>query len=244
MKSYRCKIKKNTYILGYEFHRSLPTLLRGCLCICISAFLVSCATVPQQAYLTNASLSNMKKVAIVCSVSAPEVSYSINSQGSGVGVWFGFLGMEVERAIRSDIDKEHAKEIGNHLDLSRIENKIAKSFIQQLNKSDCFQTVEYVGDKNQDVRLSSLAGYDALIRLNVREISISRDAGDYVKLYVYMHGQLEHLTSGKIVWDREEVVSSPERHTLDYYKENGLKELDAILEKAGKNLSYDFIYLK
>ena len=58
----------------------------------------------------------------------------------------------------------------------------------------------------------------------------------------YMLGQMEKLMSGEIVRDNEEVVTNPEPQTLDYYKENGLKELDAMLEKSeGKNLAYDFI---
>jgi hypothetical protein len=55
---------------------------------------------------------------------------------------------------------------------------------------------------------------------------------------------MEHLFSGKVVWDREERILSSEFHSLDYYKENGLKELDAMLEKGGRNLAYDFVYLK
>jgi hypothetical protein len=37
---------------------------------------------------------------------------------------------------------------------------------------------------------------------------------------------------------------SPELQPLDYYKKNGLIELDAMLKKAGRNLAYDFVYLK
>jgi hypothetical protein len=55
---------------------------------------------------------------------------------------------------------------------------------------------------------------------------------------------MEHLSSGKVVWDRYEHVKSPEFHSLNYYKENGLKELDAMLERAARNLAYDFVYLK
>jgi len=80
--------------------------------------------------------------------------------------------------------------------------------------------------------------------LFVREISLKRVGGDNAGLNAYVRGQMEYLSSGKIVWDREEYVMSPELHSLDYYKENGLKELDVMLEKAGRNLAYDFVYLK
>jgi hypothetical protein len=88
------------------------------------------------------------------------------------------------------------------------------------------------------------SGYDAIIRLTVREISLIGMAGGYVHLYIHVQGHLKNLRSGQIIWDREETVKSPESHQLDYYKENGLKELNALLEKAGKKLAYDFVYLK
>lgn len=116
--------------------------------------------------------------------------------------------------------------------------------MQPLKKAGCFQIAEYVTDKNQDGQLFSAKGYHAVIRLSVREISLNRIEGDNARLEVYVRGQMEYLASGKILWDREEYVSSPELHSLDYYKENGLKELDAMLERAGQNLAYDFVYLK
>ncbi len=252
MKSFGSKIKKNDFIPGYEFHRSLSTLLRGCLCLCISVSLVSCATVPQQTYLNNASLSHLKKVAIVVSVNPPEVSYSINSPGAGSQLGWMLLffpllifpAMGIEAAARSGVDQGDTSKIKEHVDISGIEDKMAQSFLQPLKKGNCFQTTEYIKDKNQNVKQLSNAGYNAVIRLSVYQISITRTAGDYVKLSAHVRGQMEKLMSGEIVWDREEFVINPEPQLLDYYKENGLKELDALLEKAGQNLAYDFVYLK
>lgn len=150
----------------------------------------------------------------------------------------------LETAVMSGIDKEHAAKISEQRDFSSIEDKIAQSFMEPITKGACFKATEYVKDKTQDARLLSAAGYDAVIRMDVREISVQRAIGDYVSLSAHVHGQMVLLTSGKIVWDREEFVSSPELHSFDYYKENGLKELEAMLEKAGKILAYDFIYLK
>jgi hypothetical protein len=201
--------------------------------------------VQQQTYLSKTSLSGINKVAVVVSVSAPEVSYR-----KGGYAWFEndsplwWLASTIESTIRYGSDHDHTDKINKHVDISLIEDKTAQALIQPLTQKKSFQTIEYLRDKNQDSKQLLDTGYDAIIRLIVREISIQRTAGDYVSLHVIVQGQMECFTSGKIIWDREIVVTNPEPRTLDYYKENGLKELDAMLEKAGKNLAYDFIYLK
>ena len=212
--------------------------------------LISCGpTIPQQTYLNSQSLSRINKVAVVVSVSAPEVSYSrdaaewFTTDASTPGL-INMLPRLIELIIRRGSDREDASKINEHVDISHFEDKIAQLFMQPLKKGNLFKSVDQTPNKNQDSRQFRTIGYDAVIRLTVREISINRVAGDYVKLTAYVHGQMECLSSGNIVWDREEVVINPEPHTLDYYKENGLKELDTMLEKAAKNLAYDFIYLK
>jgi hypothetical protein len=141
-------------------------------------------------------------------------------------------------------DNVQAETVGKHVDLGYIEGKLAQSFIQPLRGSPCFQTIEYVTDKKQDDRQLSAAGNNAVIRLSVQEISLDQIAGDNVSLRILVHGEMKCLSAGKIVWDREEYGVTSDPHSLAYYKENGLKELDAMLEKAGKKLAYDFIYVK
>ncbi len=253
MKSYRARLRRLLLSMNMDFMRRFPALLRGCLCLCIASCQISCATLPQQTYLTSASLSGISKVAIVVSVNAPEVLYAKDTTSgyTGVGLLFGPLGILIEigavatvAAVKSGIDQGHAAEVKEHMNISHFEDKTAQSFMQPLKKGYLFQSVEQMPSMNQDSGQLHTIGYDAVIRLNVREISIQRAPGDYVKLIAYVHGEMERLATGSIVWDREEVVTNPEPHTLDYYKENGLKELDTMLEKAAKNLAYDFIYLK
>lgn len=214
--------------------------------VCMGSFLISCttATVPRQIYLANTSLSGISKVAVVVSASGPKVSYSSSSPKAGVGVLFGVLGIMLEAAARSGEDHEHAEEIGKKMHLDYIEDKLAQSFMQPLKQGGCFQTTEYMTNKNQISQQLSAKGYDAVIRLFVREISLNRIEADHVRLSFYVRGQMEHLSSGKVLWDREEFFSSSESHSLDYYKKNGLKELDVMLERAGQNFAYDFVYLK
>jgi hypothetical protein len=258
-------LKVKNYIFGgnktaiahsYRFRRLLRGLLCSFLCVCSGLFLTSCAPKgPQGTYLKNTSLTRISKVAIVASVSAPKVSYStakdnVSSNFVPLAVVFppallvALTAVGTEAAIRSGVDHGHAGEVKEQMDLCHFKETLARSFMQPLRKSDFFETTEYLTDKNQDLQQLSAKGYDAVIRLFVREISLKRVGGDNVGLNAYVRGQMEYLSSGKIVWDREEYVMSPELHSLDYYKKNGLKELDIMLEKAGRNLSYDFVYLK
>jgi hypothetical protein len=219
--------------------------LRRCLCICIALLLVSCASAPpQETYLTSSSLSSIKKVAILASANAPDVNYASTGQPL-LPIHLGSILLQaIDAAARSGMDTEHAQQIGKRVDLTNIEDRIVEVFTKSISATRCFQTVDHIKSKKQDEQLLSNSGYDAIIRLTVKEISLGRIAGDYVGLHIHVQGQLKCLKSEKILWDREEMIKSPEFHSLDYYKENGLRELDAILEKAGQKLAYDFIYLK
>jgi len=252
MKNYSFRINNIAFVRGCRFGRTVRVLLFGFLCVATGLFLTSCAAKgSRETYLKNISLLHISKVAIVASVSAPKVSYSRAEDNAALVLALLFVspvlavvGGPTEAAIRSSVDHGHAGEVKKHVDLSHFEETVVQSFMQALKKGDCFQTTEYLTDKSQNLRQLSAKGYDAVIRLSVREISLKRVAGDNVGLDAYVRGQMEYLSSGKIVWDREEYVMSPDLHSLDYYKENGLKELDSMLEKAGRNLAYDFVYLK
>ena len=245
-------MKKITFHHKYRAYILLERLFRY-LSVGVIISLISCATastVPQQTYMNSQSLSGINKVAIIASVTSPKVSYAKNttSYPPGIGLLFGPLGILLEAGISGavvyGIDQGHAAKIGEHMKFSHTEEKMAQSFIQLLRKGCSFQTIEYLTDKNPDSKQLTTKGYDAVIKLLVQQISIDRDPGDSVRLSTHVSGQMEHLTSEKVIWDREENITNPEWHTLDYYKENGLKELDTMLEKAAKNLAYDFIYLK
>ena len=214
----------------------------------ILCLLISCtiAHVPQQTFLTNASLSGISKVAIVVTVSAPDVSYSRDAQSVSANnpiPLLAFIGL-LNTGVRSSIDYSHSSNIKERINFSYLEEKTAELFIQPLKQGGCFQTIVHVANKEQDDRQWATAGYDAVIHLFVREISLKRAAGDNVNLWIYVQGQMTSLASETIIWDREEFVSSSVPHPLDYYKENGQQEIVALLEKAIKKLDYDFVYLK
>lgn len=229
--------------------------LRRCLCICMALLLVSCASAPpQETYLTSKSLSSIKKVAIFASANAPDVTpaHQEGTGAAGLGLAIVVLAPLLilpyvaigTAAERARTDSASAKEIGTKIDLSSIEDKIVQAFTTPLRKASCFDRVDHIKNKINDDRQLSDAGYNAVIRLVIKSISITHLAGDTFGLQIHVQGQMTYVRSGEIIWDRLEVMSSNELHTLDYYKANGLRELDAILEKAGQTLAYDFVYLK
>jgi hypothetical protein len=237
---------------AFRMNASMKVQLRRCLYICLALLLVSCATtMPQETYLTRNSLAGISKVAVIASADAPDVTY-VTAQSMSIGTSLAgmlvpiliFPGMVIEGAARIGADSAHATEIGSKVDLGRIEEIIVQAFTTPLRKTSYFDRVDYIKNKDNDDRQLLGSGYDAMIRLVIKRISLSSLASNNVGLQVNVQGQLTDLRSGKIMWDRLEVMSSSEVHTLDYYKANGLRELDAILEKAGQRLAYDFVYLK
>jgi hypothetical protein len=221
--------------LDQRIIRIVSLILRFFLCICTSLQLISCGTVPKQIYLTNTSLSSISKVAIISSANSPEVSYSN---------FDAFLPPSLIILINKAVDQGIAAGISEHTDLSYLEEKLVQSFMEPIKKSARFQTTKYLTVKNQDKSQLLAADYDAIIRLSLHKISVEKNVGDYIRLYVFVHGQLESLRSRSILWDREEVIKSQLPRSIDYYKQNGLKEIDAIIERAGQLMAYDFVYSK
>ena len=236
---------KNTWCV--KSHSLSLMILCAFLYFVVGFLMISCgARVPKQTYISKTSLSDVKKVAIIASAKAPIVEYSMDSPHAGtVGfLLVGYLGFALETTVRSGIDSHHTARIKENVDLSEIEHKAVLAFIKTLQEGSCFQIIEHVKEKDlNNSRLSGI-GFNAVIRLSLRKISLERTPKSDVKLYVCMHGQMKNLVSGETIWDREETVPSNEHHSLDYYKENGLKELDALLETACRRLAYDFVYLK
>lgn len=201
----------------------------------------SCATShPKETYLTKADLTSISKVAVIASSNTPEVFYT-ESTSPGVQIFtFVLLGpiaaLGIHEATMSIADTEHSQEVGKRVDLSIIEDKIANVFITSLGNSSCLKNADYL--KEQDERQMSAEGYDAVLSLTVSKITLYRVYSDNVKLQVHVHGLLKSIRSGKTLWDREEIATSRNSNTLAYYKENSMKELDAVLEKAGRNLGF------
>jgi hypothetical protein len=223
----------------------LRFILNGLSCSLIMLSILACnATFPKEVYITSKNLTGISRVAILTSSNSVDVTYSLTESGLRLHrLFLGPLFWGIEDGARSNIDSEHAQEISKRIDIAIIENKMAEYFTGFIITANSFKTVDHIKNKIQDEQLLMNKGYDAVMRLTVSEMSLEREAGDQLGFHI-VKGQLKHLKSDKIVWDREEIIKSSELYPLEYYKENGLKELDLLLKKASQKLSYDFIYLK
>jgi hypothetical protein len=228
------------------FRSLVAPLTRLSCCICFGFLLISCSTLPKETYLSKTCLTNLKKVAVFASVNDPEVSYAMHSLESStwIFIFFGLIGSGIDAGVRSGIDKSHASQIKENVDLKHFEKQIANSFVKSLTDGNYFSSIVYFPDNQRDNNSLSTMGYNAVINVSVNEIKIHQTAGDYCDLNIQVSGKMRNLISGELIWDRIENVSASEKHTMNYYKENGLTELDTMLEKAGRNLAYDFLYLK
>jgi hypothetical protein len=195
--------------------------------------------------LKRANLKGISKVAIVASSNPPEVSYADVKSPAWAPLLLIFtplvIGL-VQAAMESSMDSDHAKQIGSGTDPLIINDTMANAFLSALGKDHGLSTIEYV--KGQDEQKLLDAGYHSLIQLTVGKIYFIRAAENRIRLYVNVKGTMKSLESENIIWDREESVTPLDAYSLEYYKENATKELRLLLEKAGRNLAYDFRYLE
>ena len=191
------------------------------------------------------SLKGISKVAILASSNPPEVSYAKVASPGWLPLLFIFspIGVLAIQAMTEwTMDKDDSKQIGSRTDPIVINDIIVNAFLASLGKDGKLRNVEYVKEQKEHKLLD--AGYDTLIQLTVSKISFNREMTDRVRLYVNVKGTMKALVSKNVIWDRDEIVASRDTYSLEYYKENAMKELRLALEKAGRNLAYDFVYLE
>ncbi len=150
----------------------------------------------------------------------------------------------MDAVLVSAIEGVSTLRIGKQVDVSQIRDSLAGSFITPVKQAAVFQTVNYIrGHGSASNEQLTKAGYGAAIRLFVRTLSLNRYTADSLSLCVEVRGEMVDLSSGKVLWDRQEQVLGEEYHPLDYYVTNGLVGLDVILRKAATRLANDFVYL-
>jgi hypothetical protein len=221
--------------------RSIPVspfllILIGCVCLC------SCKTAnvrQQQTYLTGTSLAKIKNVAIMTSMTPPEV---MCAQAGQTIAPFGILGTVIDQSARRSKDTESAGKIGNNLDIGFYEEKIARSFMTTLKQGDCPLALAYVKDKTQEKGNLLSADYDAVLKLDVYRMRMDMETNDKARLSIYIKVLMTETKTGNILLSREEFVSASESYPLDYYELNGLKGFESIIDKAGKKIAYDFLF--
>jgi hypothetical protein len=244
--AHKCKNAKNNLLSKSLYKHLTAGTPRVFLIVGILLLQISCGpSLRKEVGLKKTSLIGISRVAVVASSNPPEVSYA-NVASPGWTPLLFILSPIVVGAIQamteSSMDKDDAKQIGSRTDPTVINDIIVNTFLASLSKDGRLGNVEYV--KEPDERKLLDAGYDTGIQLTVLKISFSRVMTDKVRLYVNVKGTMKALGSKEVIWDREEIVASRDAYALEYYKENAMKELRSVLEKAGRNLAYDFRYLE
>lgn len=231
--------------------------------ISLMFFLISCTTtahIPEQKYLDNTSLVGIRNVAVLVTVSPPEVIYAqaeeINiTMPILLGILVSPLGplaigfttgaaMNSQTTNQSKEDQAHADNVVKNLDLSIYEDKLSQSFIETLRENFRFETIDYKRDNRLDNNLLVSDRYEGVIKLFLNNLILEKVSNGDVRLSANIKAQMINLNSSEIIWDRDDSTVATQKHTISYYKKNGFQELEAMLEKAGKRLAYDFIYLK
>jgi len=221
----------------FPLHKSLVVFFVG-------LFFVSCtlttAHIEEKKYLDTTSLSGIHNVAVLVKIYPPEVIDSQTEFSTWNPILFGLAGALVEGSIREDKDKSHAEKVSDNINLSLHEKKLAQTFIKTLKESGRFKTIEYMKDNKQ---LSS-ERYRAVINLIVNKLTLKKMSNDNVRLSANILGKMVDLKTSQTIWNRDDSIIASEGHTIDFYEKYGLQELDTLLEKGGKKLGYDFLYLK
>ena len=201
----------------------------------IGLFLTSCTTahIPKQKYLTTNNLDGIQSLAVLVTISHPEVIYYQTESFTGPldGMVLHYL---IEGTVRSNIDKGYAEKIGENINFSIYEEKLAQAFIKTLKDSARFKAVDYKKENKLNNDQLMADGYESVIRLSVDKLSLYKISDIDFKLSVNILAKMVELKSSKVIWDRVDAVVASENHTIDYYEKNGLLELDKMLEKAGK----------
>ena len=235
--------------MNLKYHCSYlvsPKRYRITACFVMGTILISCATadVIQQKYLDTSSLSRIQNVAVTATINPPEVINSRTDSNPLVFyMFFGLLGAAIESDVRTKRDEKQAETVAENTNLVSCQNKFAQSFINKIEESQRFKTINYLKDSTIEDQNLIAKRYQAIIRLSVKKIVLSRVSHEEFTLSVTVLGQMIDLGSSNVLWNREDCLISPEKHPIGYYEKDGLEELNYILERAGNKLGFDFVYL-
>jgi hypothetical protein len=215
------------------------------------ALLASCATVPEQKYLARDALSAVRRVAVITTASDITVSHS--REETMTWPWELLLGpagfllwAPVEWGVRSTIDSAHTSALRSTQPAMTIAQQLSDRFINTLLDSGLFQSVDPVpADLSSAQSNDRLRSVDALIRLQIDEVSLKAVASGQLSLFLSLSAEMVSLPEARpraILWSRREQMQDGGSRTLDFYKSHGIPALDAFLEKLARRLADDIIY--
>jgi hypothetical protein len=194
-------------------------------------------------------LVRINDVALNVSSSKLDVRYLRETEfSSGVVGIFGLIPLIIgsmgESLTESSEDHNLADDLQKTVAEKYFEKLLADYFLEQFVETNHFK-ISCLDNKNAESAIDE--GYDAVIELNIEELSLKRVWNrDRLNVYARISCKMVNLRQKKVIWDRTEDMLSDEEYTFDEYKaQNGkiLKGLiDKIFRKIAYRLSSDIIY--
>ncbi len=231
-----------TGCLGHGRYRLAGVFI---LCAVLSSFFLSCTTpridkLPEQKFLSQKNLTGISRVAVI--VSTPGKDISLNQATGRDARTSLYVHSSILMAMDS-AELEETERFRERLDFDNMRDLLAQSFIQRLRKAALFNNIVLL--QNQDQARTELIGkYDAIIKLSLNTILLEKLNDGRMSLRIDIRGEMEKLERGETLWNRQEIIVSPNPRSLEEYKVTGQDLLSGMMETAGKLLSYDFVYLK
>ena len=214
----------------------------------------SCTTIPKPICPNKETINSIKTVAISVSCSDVGVKYFRESGWSGtthivsaIGIIPAIIAASAEASTEKSQDQKLVEQLPKTISREYVSMVLGNEFLSKLQEANIFRTIEYTDTCNRDSRNNlSSKNYDALINLNIKELSLRGYSGGVVRLCANVKGELITLKNGNVEWKEQEAITSDNAYQLDYYinqeSENLKNAIDQILKKIAEKLANDLIY--
>jgi hypothetical protein len=190
----------------------------------------------------------LNNIAVMVSSNDPIVRYTRDSGvhiGEIIAIIFIPATLLIDPVVRTIADQKTDARFKQHIDIAQITFVLADSFIATLTQAKVFDAIDNIPQRDESsLNRISIANYDAVVKLFIREVSLRRAFGKKVNMYADVRAEMTDLNSARVVWRRQEQLVGETPRLLDYYIENSVAELNAMLKKIGIRLANDFVYLQ
>ena len=215
--------------------------------------LVSCANVSEQKYLTQGSLTNVRKIVVVTSSKDVRVAGNKGALFTVLGLPFGPAGLAaglaldaVSWGIGSAVDAHNSTAVQESDRKETISQRLSGYFTKSLSANRVFESIDEA-PMDSEGNQPAMNSFDGLIRLKVTELSLEQVTVNEMSLFVEVSAEMVALRDGKeghSLWSRTERLATGEPHTLEFFKKQGVPMLDAALASMAKRLADDLVYSK
>jgi len=129
-----------------------------------------------------------------------------------------------------------------------LKDVLGSCFVDKVKQSNLFQKIEYFHDLPHDFSEKTIGeGYDAIIRIYLKDVSLIRVAGEKLELFIDARATMTSLVSEETVWSRQETQMTNERFSLEFLESHGdevRKIFYQMIENLGERLANEFLYVK